>query len=209
VAVTARRAAAVFVDKDGTLVENVPYNVRPERVQLLPGVLDGLRALHDAGFRLVVVSNQPGVAFGYFEASALRPIEARIQALVAPAGVSFARFAWCPHHPDGVRAPYAVACGCRKPAPGLLVEAAAAERIDLAASWLIGDILDDVEAGARAGCSTVLVDRGGETEWRTGAWREPDAVVPRFDAAAQFVLQAGRTGERLRTTPGASGIRAP
>jgi D-glycero-D-manno-heptose 1,7-bisphosphate phosphatase len=189
-AVTARLDPAVFLDKDGTLVENVPYNVRPERVTLLPGVLEGLRALQERGYRLVVVSNQPGVALGYFPRRALASLEACIDRLVAAAGVVISAYAWCPHHPRGTRPAYTRTCDCRKPAPGLLLEAAALHGIDLQASWMIGDILDDVEAGARAGCRTVLVDRGGETEWLGGPYRTPEAIVSTFAAACSYVLGA-------------------
>jgi D-glycero-D-manno-heptose 1,7-bisphosphate phosphatase len=191
VAVTGRRRA-VFLDKDGTLVDDVPYNVDPARVALRPGVVEGLRMLQRAGFVLVVVSNQPGVALGYFEHDALRMVEERIDALLSAAGVVLAGYAWCPHHPGGVRADYAIACDCRKPAPGLLIDAAARHALDLRASWMIGDILDDIEAGHRAGCRTVLVDGGGETQWRRGPGRTPDAVVARFDQAAAVVLAAAR-----------------
>jgi histidinol-phosphate phosphatase family protein len=186
------REAAIFLDKDGTLVENVPYNVDPARVRLLPGVLDGLRRLQGAGYRLVVVSNQPGVAFARFRRSALARIEECMDRLVAAGGVIITAYAWCPHHPRGVHPWYATACDCRKPEPGLLIDAARDHALDLAQSWMIGDILDDVEAGNRAGCRSVLVDRGGETEWRSGALRAPHAIVHRFDAAADVVLRAGR-----------------
>jgi histidinol-phosphate phosphatase family protein len=183
---------AVFIDKDGTLVENVPYNVDPARVQLLPGVLDGLRALAHFGFRLFVVSNQPGVALGRFVPGALSMVEARLSALAAAAGLRFDGFAWCPHHPEGTVAPYAVQCGCRKPQPGMLRDLAHTHGVALEHSWMIGDILDDIEAGHRAGCRAVLVDRGGETEWRPGPHRVPDAVVHRFDAAARLIVGEGR-----------------
>jgi D-glycero-D-manno-heptose 1,7-bisphosphate phosphatase len=187
VAVTRRRRAA-FIDKDGTLIRNVPYNVDPARVALLPGVIEGLCLLQAAGYALVVVSNQPGVALGLFDYGALRTVELRIDALTAEAGVAVMAYAWCPHHPAGVRAAYAGTCDCRKPAPGLLIEAAARHALDLQASWMIGDILDDVEAGHRAGCRAVLVDRGGETQWKGGPGRTPDAIVDRFDEAAAFIV---------------------
>jgi len=186
---------AVFLDKDGTLVENVPYNVDPSRVRLLPGVLDGMRQLQDAGFRLIVVSNQPGIAFARFRRSALDRIEARLDRLFAEAGVVVTAYAWCPHHPEGVHPWYARPCECRKPLPGLLLDAARRHAIDLASSWMIGDILDDIEAGTRAGCRTVLVDRGGETLWQRGPGRTPDAIVHRFDDAAAFVV---RSHERVQ-----------
>jgi D-glycero-D-manno-heptose 1,7-bisphosphate phosphatase len=195
------REPAAFLDKDGTLVENVPYNVDPARVRLLPGVLEGMRMLQDAGFRLVIVSNQPGIAFARFRRSALDRLEAQLDRLFAAAGVVVTAYAWCPHHPEGVHARYARVCNCRKPEPGLLLETAQRHRLDLTASWMIGDILDDVEAGSRAGCRTVLVDRGGETEWVGGPGREPVAIVHRFDAAASLVVRAHRAAGAVARVP--------
>lgn len=181
---------AIFLDKDGTLIENVPYNVDPRRVRLARAAERGLRRLRDAGFVFVVISNQPGVALGYFEESALHDVRRRIEALLAEIGVALAGFYYCPHHPEGRRARYATTCECRKPAAGLVRAAAAAHGIDLAASWLIGDILDDVEAGARAGCRTVLLDNGHETEWRAGEFRRPDFTAADIDSAAECIARA-------------------
>jgi histidinol-phosphate phosphatase family protein len=183
-------ARAVFVDKDGTLVQDVPYNVDAERIVLLPDVGEALRLLQDAGFLIIVVSNQPGVALRRFPASALRAVEARLDELLAPFGVMITAYGWCTHAPAGVRTP--VACTCRKPRPGLLVDAAATHGIALERSWMVGDILDDVEAGHRAGCRTLLVDRGNETRWRAGRLRTPDAIVYRFTDAAAMILDLRR-----------------
>ena len=183
---------AVFLDKDGTLIRNIPYNVDPARIELLPRVGEGLRQLQDAGYALVVVSNQPGVALNRFPASALTHVEARIDDLLAPFGVMITAYSWCTHHPAGVRMRGVVACTCRKPRPGLLLDAAANHRICLAQSWMIGDILDDVEAGSRAGCGTILVDRGNETRWRAGRLRTPRAIVYDFADAVSFILNGGR-----------------
>jgi D-glycero-D-manno-heptose 1,7-bisphosphate phosphatase len=182
--------AAVFVDKDGTLVENVPYNTDPRHVRIMPGVLEGLRVLRDAGFGLFVVSNQPGVALGRFPRAALTVVEARIDELLAAAGVSLDGYAWCPHHPHGTVEAYASTCTCRKPKPGLLLGLATRHGLALGRSWMIGDILDDVEAGHRAGCRAALVDVGGETEWQRGPGREPDLLVDRFDDAARAIVAA-------------------
>lgn len=188
----ARQRRAVFLDKDGTLVENLPYNVDPARVRLLPGVLTGLRMLSRAGFALVVVSNQPGVALGRFPLAGLGRLARCLDELMRGAGVSILDYQWCTHHPEGSDGTQAFACTCRKPQPGLLLDAAQRHDLDLSESWIIGDILDDIEAGRRAGCRGVLVDGGGETQWRRGPLRVPEVIVPRFDQAAEFVLRAVR-----------------
>ena len=149
---------AVFLDKDGTLIEDLPYNVKPELIQFLPGVTEGLRDLHAAGYGLIIVSNQSGIARGLFPESALAGVEARLRQMFKAAGVPLAAFYYCPHHLDGRVGQYAVACICRKPQPGLIFQAAKTLAIDLNKSWLIGDILDDVEAGKRAGCRTIFID---------------------------------------------------
>src|SRR4051794_41046934 len=98
---------AVFLDKDGTVIEDVPYDVDPARMRLAPGSAEGLRALHEASYRLVVISNQSGVARGYFTEAALPAVERRLRELMADAGAPLAAFYYCPHHPQGVVAAYA------------------------------------------------------------------------------------------------------
>ncbi|OZI27014.1 HAD family hydrolase [Bordetella genomosp. 7] len=180
---------AIFLDKDGTILADVPYNVAPERMRFADGALEGLGLLAPLQIPLIVVSNQPGVALGRFEPHALAAVRMRLHEMFAAAGASLAGFYWCPHHPRGSVAPYSGVCACRKPQPGLLLRAAREYRIDLARSWLIGDILDDVEAGNRAGCRTILLDVGNETEWVRGPWRTPTARVPTLAHAARMVVQ--------------------
>lgn len=180
---------AVFLDKDGTLIDDVPYNVDPARIVLATGAAEGAAALHAAGYALVVVTNQSGVAHGLFEEDALGPVEGRLRALL---GVPLAGFYHCPHHPAGSVAGYAMTCDCRKPQPGMLRRAAAELSLDLAGSWMVGDILNDVEAGNRAGCRTVLIDNGNETEWRDDRWRRPDHVVGTMAQAASAILAERR-----------------
>ena len=169
---------AVFLDKDGTLIEDVPYNVDPGQIRLTKGAGVGLQQLHQMGYQLMIISNQSGVARGYFSESALTAVEQRLHALLELLAVPLAGFYYCPHHPDGIVAEYAIACNCRKPSPGLLLQAAHDHQIDLTASWFIGDILNDVEAGRRAGCQTILLDNGNETEWILSADR-----IPHFKAS--------------------------
>jgi D-glycero-D-manno-heptose 1,7-bisphosphate phosphatase len=190
------RRAAVFLDKDGTLIVDVPYNVDPVLVRLTDGALDGLRDLHHAGYLLIVVSNQSGVARGLFREEALGAVEARLRALLGEAGVPLAGFYFCPHHPDGDVEQYARTCTCRKPAPGLLSRAAHDHGIDLSRSWLVGDILHDVEAGRRAGCRTILLDVGHETEWELTPARTPDLVASSLGEAARLILNDERRHPR-------------
>lgn len=187
---------AVFLDKDGTLVDDVPYNVDPGRMRFLPGVAEGLRRLHAAGFLLIVVSNQSGVARGLFPEDALNPVRERLDRMFADAGVPLAGFHWCPHHPEGRVRDYSVTCSCRKPSPGLVRLAAAEYGVSPARSWMIGDILDDVEAGRAAGCRTVLLDNGHETVWSLSRPRMPDHVAGSLAEAAALITALEPYGVR-------------
>ncbi|MBD2091732.1 HAD family hydrolase [Microcoleus sp. FACHB-1515] len=175
---------AIFLDKDGTLIEDVPYNVDPDRIRLCQGAIEGLRSLHAVGYKLIVISNQSGIARGYFPARALMNVEQRLQKLL---DVSLSGFYYCPHHPGGTVDEFAIECDCRKPKPGMLLQAAKDHDIDLARSWFIGDILNDVEAGRTAGCRTILIDNGNETEWILKRSRLPNHIVANLTEAARIV----------------------
>lgn len=179
--------AAVFLDKDGTVLVDDPYNVDPRRMAYAPMAFAALSRLGAAGACLVVISNQSGVARGLFTAQALHDVQVRLAAMFAAAGARLDGFYWCPHHPDGVVRDYAVDCDCRKPKPGLLLRAAHELELDLGASWFVGDILDDVEAGNLAGCRSILLDVGHETQWRGGPHRTPFCRAADLDAAARII----------------------
>ena len=179
---------AVFLDKDGTLVEDVPYNVNPDRIVLTSGAIAALKQLHHAGYKLIVITNQAGVARGFFPETSLPAVEHHLRGLLATAEIPLAGFYYCPHHPDGVVERYAIACSCRKPQPGLLYQAATEQHIDLTQSWFIGDILNDVEAGRKAGCRTILIDNGNETEWHLTRDRLPHHVVSNLLESAQIIF---------------------
>lgn len=200
---------AVFLDKDGTLVENVPYNVDPAQIRLTDGALEGLQALHAAGYRLVVVSNQSGVARGYFPIEALEDVRQRLSALLAEGGVPLTGFYFCPHWPEGRVRQYTQECFCRKPRPGMLFQAGRELDLNLAQSWLVGDILDDIEAGRRAGCGTVLIDNGGETLWQLSPLRQPNQRVKTLAEAAQAILAADqKAGEQKQPAARQAAVRA-
>lgn len=159
---------AVFLDKDGTLLDDVPYNVDPARMRLAAGARDALATFARMNVPVVVISNQSGVALGKFAEAALVDVERKLHALAAECGARLAGVYWCPHHPQGTVTRYACACDCRKPAPGMIQRAARELGLDLQRSWFVGDILDDIEAGHRAGCRAVLIDNGNETLWQRG-----------------------------------------
>jgi D-glycero-D-manno-heptose 1,7-bisphosphate phosphatase len=176
---------AVFLDRDGTLIEEVHYLATPEQVRLIPGAAEAVRKLNDAGVLVVVVTNQAGVARGYFPESRVAEVHARLSALFAEHGAKIDAYYFCPHHPtEGVDL-YRVECECRKPKPGLLLTAARELDIDLAQSWMIGDKLADSGAGVAAGCRAILVRTGHGHELPTDA-----NAVDDIAAAVEQVLHS-------------------
>jgi D-glycero-D-manno-heptose 1,7-bisphosphate phosphatase len=179
---------AVFIDKDGTLIKNVPYNIDPALITFEEGVVDGLQMLQENDFKLVVISNQSGIAHGYFTEEEFARACQSITDQLRNSRVLLEGFYYCPHHPDGANDRYRSICTCRKPQPGLLVKAAKDLDIDLSDSWMIGDILDDVEAGKRAGCKSILINNGNETKWILSPKRTPDHIAVNFFDAALFII---------------------
>jgi D-glycero-D-manno-heptose 1,7-bisphosphate phosphatase len=175
---------AIFIDKDGTLIPDIPYNVNPNLVTLQDNAVKGLRLLQDEGYLLLIISNQAGVAHGYFSENSLIAIKQKIESLLTTNDLILSGFYYCPHHPEGKVEKYAINCQCRKPLPGMILQAAKEHNINLSESWMIGDILNDVEAGARAGCHTVLINNGNETEWDNGPYRKPTFTCKDINHAA-------------------------
>jgi D,D-heptose 1,7-bisphosphate phosphatase len=186
---------AIFIDKDGTLIIDVPYNVDPTKIVLSDDCITGLKKLQEKGYLLVIISNQSGVAQGYFKEEALLLVEQQIKAMLAGVGVRLDGFYYCPHYPEGEAQKYVTDCSCRKPKPGMLLKASGELNIDLSSSWMIGDILNDVEAGNRAGCKTILIDNGNETEWLFNDMRTPSARVKNINDAAEYILK--QNGKQL------------
>lgn len=182
-------AKAVFLDKDGTLVEDVPYNVDPALVTYTPNAINALQKLQAYGFKLFLVTNQAGLAKGVFSENQFNQLKDFLTDSLASHGIHLCGFYYCPHHPDGNVSRHAMPCACRKPAPGMLLDAARRHNIDLSRSWMVGDILHDIEAGRRAGCRTVLIDNGNETEWEISDQRTPDMVACDLLEAAQAIIE--------------------
>jgi D-glycero-D-manno-heptose 1,7-bisphosphate phosphatase len=179
---------AVFIDKDGTIIPDIPYNVDPSLITLSEHAAEGLKQLSDNGYKIIIISNQSGVARGFFEITALKAVEKQIKELLAEIGVPLTGFYFCPHHPEGVVAPYNISCSCRKPGNGMILQAAREHHIDLGSSWMVGDILNDVEAGNTAGCRTVLINNGNETEWVCNENRKANLIVSDINEAATHIL---------------------
>lgn len=183
-----RKKRAIFLDKDGTLIPNIPYNTDLEKIKLFENACKGVRALFKADYDLFIVTNQSGIARGYFQEAAIYEVRGKIESLLHTLEVRLSGFYICPHHPNGKISEYSKECTCRKPSPGLLLKAAQEHDIDLSASWMIGDILNDVEAGNRAGCKSILINNGGETVWKNGEYRQPYFIADHIDQAAQLIL---------------------
>lgn len=180
---------AIFLDKDGTLIPDIPYNINPDKIRLEEGVVEGLKLLVNQGFDLYVVSNQSGIAKGYFSEDEVFTMRETLQhLLIANKLPALKGFYFCPHHPDGIVGRFAYNCNCRKPKPGLLQTAASNHDISLKHSWMIGDILHDIEAGNRAGCKSILINNGNETEWEDGIYRKPFFVATDFLEAAKHIV---------------------
>jgi D-glycero-D-manno-heptose 1,7-bisphosphate phosphatase len=178
---------AIFLDKDGTLIPDIPYNSDPDKITLSKDCVEGLKTLMDDGYKLVVISNQSGIARGYFTEEQFAGVIRRVHQLLNEQGIALIDFYYCPHHPDGKDILYAINCDCRKPLPGMLLVAAEKHQLNLSQSWMIGDILNDVEAGNRAGCHTILIDNGNETEWLEGSYRTPTYKCETINEAATFI----------------------
>jgi D-glycero-D-manno-heptose 1,7-bisphosphate phosphatase len=187
---------AVFIDKDGTIIPDIPYNVDPKLIQLSDNAAEGLKELSDAGYKIIIISNQSGVARGFFDISALEAVQERIKTLLAEIDVVLTGFYICPHHPEGIIAPYNINCTCRKPANGMILQAAKEHHINLSQSWMVGDILNDVEAGNKAGCKTVLINNGNETEWVTNENRKATLIVSNINEAATSILHFQTSTDR-------------
>lgn len=153
---------ALFLDRDGTLVEPRHYPSHPDDLVLSKAIGPLLRTFATTGWELIVVTNQSGIARGFFTMEDLERMHERLRQMLAVWGVRLTDIYACPHHVDGIIPHLAIACACRKPEPGMLRRAVEEHDIDLSRSWMVGDILDDIEAGNVAGCRTALVDLGTE-----------------------------------------------
>ncbi len=183
---------AVFLDRDGTLNEEVDTLRTPDELRLIPGAGDAVRTLNTLGIITCVISNQSGVARGIISEADLVPIHARLRAGLGQSGATVDTIYYCPHHPTEGVPPYRLACDCRKPRPGMLLRAEREFGIDLGRSFVIGDRLADVLAGKAVNATTVLVLTGYGNTSAAECRREnvtPDLIAPSIVEAVRFVQE--------------------
>ena len=165
---------AIFLDRDETLIKDPGYISNPDQVELLDGVPEALNTLRDLRYKLIVVSNQSGVARGIVTEKVLGQIHDRLKQLLAEKDAHLDRIYYCPYHPDGVVPKYRKESNNRKPNPGMLLTAAKDMDIDLEQSWCIGNSIRDIEAGKRAGCKTILIDAHSQHKQTDSRTRQSD-----------------------------------
>jgi D-glycero-D-manno-heptose 1,7-bisphosphate phosphatase len=179
---------AVFLDRDGTMIEDVGYLDHLNRVSFFPWTVDAVRALNRAGFALVVVTNQSGVARGFFSESFVDATHRHMSERLRDGGARIDAYYYCPHHPGGSVAPYVRDCDCRKPAAGLVERASRELRLDPARSFVVGDRQGDIELARAVGAKGVLVRTRPETDPEMHEMVAPDAIVDNLAAAASWIL---------------------
>lgn len=184
---------AVFIDRDGTISEEVGYVNHPSRYRVFPYSAEAVRLLNAAGWLAILITNQAGVARGYFAESVIGEVHGLLAGELEQGGARLDAIYYCPHHPTVGEPPYRLDCDCRKPRPGLVRRAAAEFDIDTAASWMIGDRYGDVEFAHNAGVRPALVLSGygrGEWEYQRATWRhEPELVAENLLAAVREILR--------------------
>lgn len=168
---------AVFLDRDGTIIQEVGYLNQPHQVELLPGAAEAIVRWNRGNVPVVVVTNQAGVARGFFPESRVNDVHRRLDELLGVRGAHIDAYYYCPHHPTAGKWPYRCVCSCRKPAAGMLFNAARELNLDLRASIMVGDKYSDLVAGVTAGCRAVLVRTGygAQTE---ATWSVDEGFTP-------------------------------
>lgn len=182
----------VFLDRDGTINEEVGYLSQPEQLRLIDGAAEAIKRLNQAGCKVIVVTNQAGIARGYFSETALRQIHLELEKRLRAHGAHFDGIYYCPHHPTAGIGVYKKVCDCRKPKPGLLERAARELQVNLRRSFVVGDKRSDLEAGHAVGCRKILVRTGygieSEKEFFGSTW-QPELIADNLPAAVQWILQ--------------------
>lgn len=185
---TVAGSPGVLLDRDGTLIREVGYLRRLEQVELLPRAGDAVHLLRRNGLKVAVITNQSGVARGFFDADELAKIHQEIERQLAGSGAFLDAIYYCPHHPIEGAGPYRVSCQCRKPDVGLATRAAAELKIDLARSYVVGDQSRDMELAARIGAKGIAI-RAGRREGGEPTRERGFLAVADLWEAAQWIIQ--------------------
>ncbi len=184
---------AVFMDRDGTISEEIGYVNHPARYRVFPYASEAVRLLNQSDYLAILVTNQAGVARGYFTEDVIKAVHARLEQELEEGGAHLDAIFYCAHHPSIGEHPYRFDCDCRKPKPGLVTRAAEHFDIDLTKSWMIGDRYSDIELARNAGLRAAFVLSGyglGEWEYQRGAWKtEPDLVAKDLLEAVQLIVK--------------------
>lgn len=179
---------AVFLDRDGTIVEDVGYMNSPDQIRFIHGSIEAIKKLNEAGYKVVVITNQAGVARGLITEDMLQTIDKTLHKWILNGGAHLDGIYYCPHHPEHGVYPYKQVCECRKPHPGLIKRAHRDLDIDLSQSFMIGDKATDVEAGRSAGTKTVFVLSGRGKQEKARLNGKPDHIADNLLAAVKWVL---------------------
>jgi len=188
---------AVFMDRDGTISEEVGYVNHPTRYRVFPYSAEAVRLLNGAGWLAILVTNQAGVARGYFTEDLIGEVHGRLERELERGGARLDALYYCAHHPTVGEIPYRFDCDCRKPKPGLIKRAADKFEIDLKQSWMIGDRYSDIELARNAGTRAAFVLSGygrGEWEYQRAAWKhEPELVAENLLEAVKIIVQSPKS----------------
>jgi D-glycero-D-manno-heptose 1,7-bisphosphate phosphatase len=191
---------AVFLDRDGTVIEEVGYLSDLKQLRLIPGAAASIRRLNEAGLKVVLVTNQSGVARGYFTEAFVRQTHELLGKMLGLEGARFDGIYYCPHHPKAGDSPYTGACDCRKPGTGMLEQAARELDIDVKASFVVGDKWSDVELGQRAGAHAILVRSGYAPDdpgnARPARLSDPEFIAETLTEAADWIVRQAAKDER-------------
>ena len=190
-----KKNAAVFLDRDGTINEEVGYLGSLDKFKIIPCAYEAIRLINGSGMKAVVISNQAGVAKGLFTEDFVKIINEHLQAALRQNGAYIDSFYYCPHHPTEGTEPYRQVCNCRKPAPGMLLQAAQDLNIDLTKSYLVGDRFNDMEAAKNVGAKGILVKTGfgqgllqDDGPDRATPQNKPDFIAADILGAVKWIL---------------------
>ncbi|MDH3217740.1 MAG: HAD family hydrolase [Candidatus Krumholzibacteria bacterium] len=200
VSITRSLRPAIFLDRDGTVSEEVGYVNHVSRFRLLPRTAAAIRQINQSGLLAVLVTNQAGVARGYFKESLVRQVHQRLQELLAAGGARLDGIYYCPHHPRAGKPPYRLECNCRKPKPGMIEAASRDLDIDVSRSFMVGDKHSDIIFAHSVGVPGVLVKTGyglGEIEQWSADWSdEPDKIALDLLDAVEWILDRQESDDR-------------